>query len=164
MKKSCVCFHRFLWKLRQNVYSTSQLPKTAVTKNNIILRTGKGKFRLGTWVLCVSPKRSADLRSYQEGPLFLHGAHPRFLCTYSFRVCFFQFPCLSCSQDSCLSVVSEAACSQAGKCNCLKRGLMCWFHPILTVALGNFTHLWVSGVYGKALNTVLGIGQALHKC
>ena len=123
--KSFVCVFTVFFGSYSRMYTlTYQLSKTAVTKNNVILRTGKGKFKLGTWALCLVPKRIADLGSYQEGPLFLHGVHPRLLCTWSFHDRLFQFPWLSCNQDSCLSVVSEAACSEAGKSNCLKRGLV----------------------------------------
>lgn len=122
--KSFMCVFTVCFGSYSRMYTlTPQLSKAAVTKNNVILRTRGGTFKLGTWALCFVPKRIAN-GSYQEGPLFLHGAHPRLLCSCSFHVCFFQFPWLSCNQDSCLSLVSEAACSEAGKSSCLKWGLV----------------------------------------
>lgn len=44
----------------------------------------------------------------------------------------------------------------------LKQGLLCGFHSLLPVALEIISS--ISGMYGKAFNTVLGPGQVLHKC
>lgn len=121
--KSFGCVFTVFFGSYSRMYTlTYQLSKTAVTKNNVILRTGKGKFKLGTWALCLVPKRIADLRSYQEGPLFLHGVHPRLLCTWSFHDRFFSVP-LTFLQSGFLSQCSQWSCLlRVWKSNCLKPG------------------------------------------
>lgn len=149
IKEFGVYFHHFLWKLPQTVCPTSRLSNTTDTKNNIILVTGRGKFRPGAWVPCVVPKRGTQLQSYQEEPLFLHRVNPRLLCTCSFSVCFFSIHLIFLAVRIPASVVSAAACSQTAESSCLKRGLVYWFHPFLSVALGTSTNLWVSGLHGR---------------
>ena len=63
------------------------------------------------------------------------------------------FSSLSCNQDSCLTVVSEAACSEAAKSNCLKRGLV---GTSLVVQ-------WVPAPNAGGLGSHPGLGNRSHR-
>ena len=67
---------------------------------------------------------------------------PRGFCALGVLVSPFSVPSTFLQPGFPLQCVSQAACSQAGKGSCLKEGLLCWFHPFLTVALGGLINLW----------------------